>query len=256
MLHTAGLADRLRELHELGSDPELERFPDSQELLLVLLHADRTAGQLTQPEHQPVNVLGEAAVLRTKLWQYLRELADAKQLRAIEDGRDAGVPWDHFADALCVTSKQGAYQRARRLKAEQLREPGEWRTPEVATSHERRALTEERAERARITEQVRRFPLAVRIARMLLDQRDGLVVSGMSQYWLEEIEDTIDDRTTATERANFTGFIESFVRNILQLSQETGRQAATTADAQHALERATDFTLHQRPVIPRRDDRT
>ncbi|KPI16210.1 hypothetical protein OK006_10732, partial [Actinobacteria bacterium OK006] len=85
---------------------------------------------------------------------------------------------------------------------------------------------------------------------------ETLVVSGMSQYWLEEIEDTIDDRTTATERANFTGFIESFVRNILQLSQETGRQAATTADAQHALERAAEFTLHQRPVIPQRGDRT
>lgn len=256
MLHTAGLVDRLRELHELGSDPELERFPDSEELLLVLLHAERTAGQLTQPERQPVNVLGEAAVLRTKLWQYLRELADAKQLRAIEDGRGAGVPWDHFAEALCVLSKQGAYQKARRLKAEQLREPGEWRTPEVATSHERRALSEERAERARITEQMRRFPLAARIGRMLLDTRDGLVVSGMSQYWLEEIEDTIGDRITATERANFTGFVESFVRNILQLSGETGQPAATTTDAQQALDRATEFTLQHRPVIPEHVGRT
>ncbi|MFE3268079.1 hypothetical protein [Streptomyces sp. NPDC059215] len=248
-VHAAGLTDRLRELHELGGDPELERFPDPEELLLVLLHAERAAGKLVQPEQQPINIAGEAALLRTKLWQHLRELADAKQLRAIEDGRAAGVPWDHFAEPLCVTSKQGAYQKARRLKAEQLREPGEWRTPEVATMREQRALAEERAERARVTEQVGRFSLAVRVGQMLVDHRDGLVVSGMSRYWLEEIEETIDDRTTAAERANFSGFIESFVRNILQLSKETGQSAAGTPGAQQALEKAIEFTLQQRPTI-------
>jgi hypothetical protein len=70
---------------------------------------------LKHPKDSPVNVVGEAAVLRATLWQYLREQADAGQLKAIEDGRAVGVPWQHFTEALCVTSKQGAFQKARRL---------------------------------------------------------------------------------------------------------------------------------------------
>lgn len=90
-------------------------------------------------------MVGEAAVLRAKLWQYLREQADAGQLKAIEHGRAAGMPWHHFVEALCVTSKQGAYQKAQRLKAEQVREPGERRAPEVAREHADHAAAEERA---------------------------------------------------------------------------------------------------------------
>ncbi|MFE1835217.1 hypothetical protein [Streptomyces sviceus] len=56
-----------------------------------------------------------------------------KQPKAIEDGPDAGVPWGHFTEVLCVTSEQGAHQ-ARRLKAEQLREPGARRTPKPPAS--------------------------------------------------------------------------------------------------------------------------
>jgi hypothetical protein len=108
-------------------------------------------------------VAGETAVLRAKWWQYLREQADAGQLKAIEDGRAAGVPWDHFTEALCVASKRGAYQKARRMKADQFRDPGERRTPEVAREHEDRAAAEqraERAERAMMLGQERRFPVA------------------------------------------------------------------------------------------------
>ena len=47
-----------------------------------------------------------------------------------------------------MTSKQGAYHKARRLKAEQVREPRERRRPEVAREHEDRVAAEERAERA------------------------------------------------------------------------------------------------------------
>ncbi|WP_242436015.1 transposase [Streptomyces sp. Root369] len=69
-------------------------------------------GRGKQPHDGLVNVVGEAAVLRAKLWQYLREQADAGQLKAIEDGRAAGVPWHHFGEAMCMTSKQGACQKA------------------------------------------------------------------------------------------------------------------------------------------------
>lgn len=244
------LTARLRELHELGCDPELERFPDLGELYLVLQHAQRMTSGLKQPMDHPVNVMGEAAVLRAKLWQYLREQADVGQLRAIEAGRDAGVPWEHFTDALCVVSKQGAYQKARRLKAEEVRDDGERRSPEVARAHEDRAAAEERAERSRILTQERRFPLAQRVARQLLKNRAGLVVASWSKYWLEEISDTVDDRISAGERANFTGYVESFVRSVRQLAVERGGSPATTDGARQALELAVEFVSQELSPIP------
>jgi hypothetical protein len=152
-------------------------------------------------------VVGEAAVLRAKLWQYLREQADAGQFKAVEDGQAAGVPWDHFTEALCVTSKQGAYQKARRLKADQVREPGERRTPDFAREHEERAAAEERAERALMLVQERRFPVAQRIGRLLLEHRDGIVLDHWAKYWLGEIAETIDDRDDPAKRARFTGWV-------------------------------------------------
>ncbi|MFE2217682.1 hypothetical protein ACFW93_37925 [Streptomyces canus] len=56
-------------MHELSGDPAYERFPASEELFLVLEHAQTRAGKLKQPKDNLVNVVGEAAVLRAKLWQ-------------------------------------------------------------------------------------------------------------------------------------------------------------------------------------------
>ncbi|MDT0488206.1 hypothetical protein [Streptomyces doebereineriae] len=92
-IKTGPIVKRLRELHELGGDPAYERLSASQELFRVLEHAQTWAGQLKQPKDSPVNVMGEAAVLRATLWQHLWEQADTGQLKAIEDGRAAGVPW-------------------------------------------------------------------------------------------------------------------------------------------------------------------
>ena len=249
-INTTAIADRLRELHRLGRDPEFERFPASEELFLVLQHAARSASELKQPEDVPVNVVGEAAVLRAKLWQHLREQADAGQLMAVEQGRAAGVPWHHFNEALCVTSKQGAYQKVRRLKAEQVREPYERRSPETAGRHEVRMLAEERAERARVVAQERRFPLALRIGRMLVEHQDDFVVTTMSEYWLSEITDTIDSRETALERANFSTFIEGFVREIHQLARERKKPVTTTDEAHRVLMLATEFTYQAQPEFP------
>ncbi|MFE4256033.1 hypothetical protein ACFRU3_42680 [Streptomyces sp. NPDC056910] len=77
----------------------------------MLEHAQTWGDKLAQPENSPVNVKGEAAVLRATLWQYLREQADAGQLKAIETGRAAGVPWHHFTEALCVTSNKPLTRR-------------------------------------------------------------------------------------------------------------------------------------------------
>lgn len=47
-----------------------------------------------------------------------------------------------FAETLRVTAKRGAYQKARRLTAEQVREHDESRAPEVACAHTDRAAAE------------------------------------------------------------------------------------------------------------------
>ncbi|MER5184543.1 hypothetical protein ABT009_40590 [Streptomyces sp. NPDC002896] len=125
-INTVALADRLRELDQAGGDPKFERFPACDELLLVLRHAERMAGELRvdTTKVDPKDVMGEAAVIRTKLWQYLREQADAGQLKAIEAGRAVGTHWHRFNEALCVNSKHGAQQKAQRLKAEQVQASG------------------------------------------------------------------------------------------------------------------------------------
>jgi hypothetical protein len=157
-----------------------------------------------------------------------------KQPKAIEDGRDAGVPWSHFTEALCVTSEQGAHQ-ARRLKAEQLREPGERRTPETAREHQARAAAEQRAERALMLVQERRFPVAQQIGRLLLEHRDGIVLDSWATFWLGEIAETIDDRDAPAERARFTGWVKSFVRAVHGHARQRNQPSTTPEGARQAL---------------------
>ncbi|MER6605912.1 hypothetical protein ABT282_08350 [Streptomyces sp. NPDC000927] len=235
------LVRELRRLHELGEDPAIERFPDDDEIFLVLAHAQRWSSSLKQPRNATVTVVAEVALIRVMLWQYLREQADIGQLRAIDDGRSAGVPWDQLAGPLCVTSKQGAYQKARRLQAEQVREPGERRTPEVARDHEKRARAEERAERAQIRFQERRFPAAHRVARLLLEHRDGLALDEWAEYWLDEVEESLDDRDDPEKQARFCGWVESCVRAIRAHEVGQGVPAARTDEAARALAEAREF---------------
>ncbi|MFC9615552.1 hypothetical protein [Streptomyces sp. NPDC056938] len=206
--------------------------------------------KLTQPENSPVNVKGEAAVLRATLWQYLREQADAGPLKAIETGRAAGVPWHHFTEALCVTSRQAAYQKARRLKAEDVREPGERRAPEVAREHEDRTVAEQRAERALLLVQERRFPVARQIALLLLEHRDGIVMDSWAACWNGEIAETIDDRDSPDKRGRFTGWLESFVRAVHGHARARNEPSTTNEAARQALTKATEFTFQERPKIP------
>jgi hypothetical protein len=234
-IDTGHLVRRLRELHELGEDPALERFPDDDELWLVLQHTQRWAPRLHQPPQAPVNIAAEVALIRVTLWQYLREQADSGQLRAIQDGRSAGVSWDNLTGPLCVATRQGAYQRTRRLVAEQVREPGERRNPGVARQHEERVAAEARAERSQITVQDRRFPEAQRVARQLLEHREGLALDEWAEYWLDEIAETIDNRDDAAKRARFTGWVESCIRAVHSHAQASGEPAATTEGARCAL---------------------
>lgn len=81
------------------------------------------------------------AATRMHLGWYAAQRGWVDRSGTVSDVHAAGVPW-HCAGTLCVTYKQGAYPKARRLQAEQLREPGERRTPEVARCHEDRAASE------------------------------------------------------------------------------------------------------------------
>ncbi|MFE9644327.1 hypothetical protein ACFYO0_09365 [Streptomyces sp. NPDC006365] len=68
-IKTGRVVNRLRDLHELGGHPAYKRFPASEELFLVLEHAQTWAGKLKQPKDSLVNGVGEAAVSRAKLWR-------------------------------------------------------------------------------------------------------------------------------------------------------------------------------------------
>ncbi|MET8682326.1 hypothetical protein ABZW18_33380 [Streptomyces sp. NPDC004647] len=241
-VNTTALVDQLRELHKAAGPPEFERFPASDELVLVLKHAERVAGKLAVDTSKvdPKDVIGQAAVIRAKLWQYLHEQADAGQLKAIETGRAAGVAWDVFREALCVGTGHGAQQKAQRLKAEQVRRPDEPRTPQTARDHEEKELAEQHEQRDRIAADLPRFTRAQGICRQLFEHRDGLVVGGMSAYWLNDIAEQIDRRETDLEKANLVRFLGSFVHAIHQLAR----------DHNPALAQATEF-VHARPVIPR-----
>lgn len=235
--------DRLRELHEAAGDREVERFPASEELWSALLYTDRRAGALG------AQACGEAAVLRALLWRYVMEQAEAFQLRAVEHGREAGVEWSGFCEALGVESPQGAYQRARRLKAAQVRSrPGERRSPEFARDHEERLAEEERERRIRQSAELRRFEEVRQTCQLLLEHRDGLVLDDAANEWVSELAHVLADRRTPAEQAALIVYLRQTVDEIHQLARRTNRPSSSTPEAHRALKQATDL-VHQ-PALP------
>ncbi|MFE6176108.1 hypothetical protein [Streptomyces sp. NPDC056464] len=142
------------------------------------------------------------------------------------------------------------YQKARRLKAEQVRDTGDRRTPEIACEHEDRLAAEQRAGRALMLVQERRFPVARQIGRLLLEHRDGIVLDSWATDWLGEIAETIDDRDDPAERAQFTGWVESFVPAVHGHARQRNQPSTTAEEAGRALALATEFTFQERPKIP------
>jgi len=120
----------------------------------------------------------------------------------------------------------------------------------VARAHAARSLAEERAERATILAQQRRFPAAQHITRLLLQHRTGLVLDTWAEYWLDVLAETIDDRDTPAERARFTGWLESFVRAIHSHARKHKQPPTSTDEAHHALTLATEFIHQETPETP------
>ncbi|GAB2711424.1 hypothetical protein GCM10010442_34380 [Kitasatospora kifunensis] len=183
------------------------------------------------------------------LWRHVMEQGESFQLRAVEHGRGAGVEWSGFCEALGVESPQGAYQRARRLKATQVRTwPGERRSPEFARDHEERLAQEERERRTRQAAELRRFEEVRQACWLLLEQRDGLVLDAAANEWVSELADVVADRRTPAEQASLIVYLRQTVDEIHQLARRTNRPSSTTPAARRALEQATD--LVQKPALP------
>ncbi|MFF4806165.1 hypothetical protein ACFY1U_48680 [Streptomyces sp. NPDC001351] len=152
--------------------------------------------------------------------------------------------------------QHGAQQKAQRLKAEQVRRPDERRAPETARAYEPMDAADEVERSGRLAGNLPRFPIAQRLCHQLLQQRGGLVVDGMSLWWLDDIAAVVDDRTTDLEKANLTDLLESFVREIDKLARERNQPATTTVEARQALTAAADFVHRPVPAIPRQQARS
>lgn len=98
--------------------------------------------------------------------------------------------------------------------------------------------------------QERRFPVARRIAQLLLEHCDGIVMDGWASYWIGEIAETIDDRDSPDKRGWFTGWLESFVRAVHGHARERNQPSTTTEAARQALAMATEFTFQERSDAP------
>ncbi|NWF31062.1 hypothetical protein HW130_33285 [Streptomyces sp. PKU-EA00015] len=109
---------------------------------------------------------------------------------------------------------------------------------------------------SRIARNLPRFPIAHRLCHQLLEHRDGLVVDGMAEWWLDDIAEVVDSRTTDLEKANLTDLLENCVREIHRLARERNQPATTTDEARQALTAATDFVHRPLPPIPRQRPRS
>ncbi|MGW2811144.1 hypothetical protein [Streptomyces sp. NPDC001450] len=155
-----------------------------------------------------------------------------------------------------MNTKHGAQQKAQRLKAEQVRRPDERRAPETARAHELVDAAEEVERLGRIARNLPHFPIAHRLCHELLAHRDGLVVDGMAEWWLDDIAEVVDNRTTDLEKANLTDLLVSFVREIHKLARERNQPATTTDEARQAFTAATDFIHRPGSAIPRQRPRS
>ncbi|MFR9675885.1 hypothetical protein [Streptomyces sp. TR02-1] len=236
------LVEELRALHRRAEDPMLERFPAPEELTSVLEHCRKVEKHLSVPAGATErDVLGRIAVIRATLWQHLIERAEDGLLAATEFGqRSGGTRWEDFTVPMCVTSRNGAQQKARRIRAGQVRDPHELRSPRTAREHQERDEAEQRDEERRIAADAARFDAARSVCRRLVEQRGALELEpeSMAAYWMGELAGTLDQRTSARERANLVRFLGSFVR---ALEEQGGGRAAATGAAREAVRMAYAF---------------
>ncbi|MFB6668501.1 hypothetical protein [Streptomyces parvus] len=236
------LAARLYELHrESGKDrPYLERWPGDAELYGVLQFAQTYADQLQGEAFR------QAAVLRVLLAEWLRLAADPFQLAAVDDARTGGTPWAELAGVLRYVGKGGeanpgsAVNLRQRLHVAVHGSPGDRRQPQVARLVELRAAQERAAKLRFVAAGEARYPELDAVARALLKHYEAgeLPVDPEDDgYWWGELADAVDDRRSASERANLLVFVRAVAREVQAYARISGRTAATS-EAELVLEEA------------------
>ncbi len=203
---------------------------DAADPYAVLIYAERHSRQLGEEERKA------AAVLRAKLAQFVRERMDALQLQAVEEGRLLQVPWRQFHEALCVTSDNGAYNAARRLKAESLRRYGEPRTPEMAMLLEARIREEELLQATSVVKAQGRHKAVYEAATVLLANRAHLALDDSEEdSWADSLAQLLDDCDTPAAQAALAGCLRMLLEEISEQAELMGAEPATSAEARSAL---------------------
>ncbi|MET7694380.1 hypothetical protein ABZT06_41675 [Streptomyces sp. NPDC005483] len=246
-LDASAVVGELRQMHEDAEDPDVERMPADEELFGALLYAEKHAQALRR---QPVEMQRAAAVKRVQLWEYLREQTEVHQARAVNDARSVGAQWIELAPALAVGAANAAYNKAKRLKAVELREetpgPGSQvrhvrRTPEAVLEAERRLAWEQAAERRAQEAAQRRHELLVPVATRLLEHREALVRDDDADYWLEEIEAVLPHCRTPLQMVSLKRYLDAALRALTKLEKTTARSVALDEDARLALDAALEL---------------
>ncbi|MFI8221477.1 hypothetical protein [Streptomyces sp. NPDC085932] len=242
----AAAVAELRQLHEAAEDPYVERMPAPDEVYSSLLYAERHAEALRV---LPLERRKAAALIRIRLWEYLRERADVHQARAVADARVMRTEWAELAPALAVKAPSAAYNKAKRLLAAALADaspdaPPVRRTPEAVVEVERR-ITRQREADERAAEAARKqHHLLVPVAQRLLENRPGLVLDEDAEYWLDELAEVLPNCSTPTQMLGLARYLSAAVRALTKLERNRAQPVARTDEARLALSAAADIAPH------------
>lgn len=237
------LAARLYELHcEAGKDElYLERWPGDSELFGVLQFAQEHANRLKGQAYR------EAAKLRLLLAEWLRLAADPFQLAAIDDARAGGTSWKEMALALRYLDRLGepnpgsAMNLRKRLYVAVNGRPGDRRQPQVAHLIDRRTMEARIAEAQFIAAGEARYAELDAVARALLRHHEaGEFPTDPDDdgFWWEQLAEAVDDRRSASERANLLVYVRGVVRETRAYARRSGQSAVATEQAGRTLEGA------------------
>ncbi|GGT72304.1 hypothetical protein GCM10010207_82880 [Streptomyces atratus] len=242
-LDAPAVVGELRQMHEDAEDPDVERMPADDELFGALLYAEKYVQALRR---QPPEVQRAAALKRVQLWEYVREQTEVHQVRAVDDARQAGAQWIELAPVMAVGAPNGAYNKAKRLKAVELidetpQSPPVRRTPEAVLKAERRLVLEQAAERRAREAAMRRHELLVPVATRLLAQREFMQRDDDVDYWLEEIEAVLPYCRTPLQMVSLSRYLDAALRALSKVEKRTARPVGFTDEARLALAAAVEL---------------
>lgn len=217
------LLTELVALHEKGGDPYVEQMPEpTEDLLLGVLRHAETHGRRLQPDR----LRGEAALRRTRLWQYLFEQVPVRQSAAVEDARAVGIEWHELVEPLAVSKPNGAYNKAKRLKGTALRVDVEGRplrrTPEAVARAEADYAEAERVRRLRAQAAVAEYECVRTRAQEFLERWEEIEAGDVPDatgelwgtWWLEQIEIMLEEQPTEKTQVALAAAVEALTDHL------------------------------------------